>query len=618
MISFHSRVKRAEEFSKDIHKVLGWIDEKYKPSGELKSDFVSGEMPTDKRRRKLAQLKNLQDNQRGLLSNARCLSEGVDVPSLDAVAFIDPRSSQIDIIQAVGRAIRLSKDKKAGTIVLPVFIGNTDDPEQALEEGNFKPIWDVLNALKAHDDVLADELNQIRTELGRKGGGKVDPNAFSKIFIDLPVRIDKSFGDGLRTLLVENSSASWEFSYGQLLRYVDNFGNAFVPTSYKTPDGFNLGGWVSHQRAYREQLAKERASKLELINGWVWEAMDAKWEIGYQHLQDYIKEFGNANVPNGYIPSDGYNLKIWISGQRENKSVLTAERLGRLNQIETWSWSPIDDLWNDGYKHLSEYSLTHGNLKMKKGYICEDGFKLSDWIGSQRKKRDLLCNERQRKLENIQGWSWSPISEQWENGLAQFKAYVEEHGHGNVPRSHKVIDGFNLSAWVGTQRWKRNEMTTERIKLLENTSGWTWDPMQDAWESSFNHLTNFVEIYGHSKVPQKFKTKDSYALGGWVSGQRNTKEAIPLELKDRLEKLAGWSWNLYDDIHWFEYYALLKEFFSIKNTSKVSWVYMTPNGYPLGKWVDIQRKSKHLLSEQKVNLLESLPNWFWVLPEATN
>jgi hypothetical protein len=45
---------------------------------------------------------------------------------------------------------------------------------------------------------------------------------------------------------------------------------------------------------------------------------------------------------------------------------------------------------------------------------------------------------------------------------------------------------------------------------------------------------------------------------------------------------------------------------------------MTPNGYPLGKWVDIQRKSKHLLSEQKVNLLESLPNWFWVLPEATN
>ena len=64
----------------------------------------------------------------------------MDVPSLDGVAFIDPRSSQIDIIQAVGRAIRLSTNKQAGTIVLPVFIGKSDDSEQALEEGNFKPI----------------------------------------------------------------------------------------------------------------------------------------------------------------------------------------------------------------------------------------------------------------------------------------------------------------------------------------------------------------------------------------------------------------------------------------------------------------------------------------------
>ena len=293
LISFHSRVRRAEDFSQDIHKVLGWIDEKHKPSGELKSDFVSGEMPTDKRRRKLSQLKSLKDNQRGLLTNARCLSEGVDVPSLDGVAFIDPRSSQIDIIQAVGRAIRLSENKKAGTIVLPVFIGKSDDPEQALEGGNFKPIWDVLNALKAHDDVLADELNQIRTELGRKGGGKVDPDAFSKIQIDLPVGIDKSFGDELRTLLVEQSTDSWDFMFGLMTEFSNEIGHCLIPAlaRYK---GYKLGSWVNNQRTRKNELLEVRKSKLDSLDGWSWKARPT-W-IPFNEARDHVRKLNIKNV----------------------------------------------------------------------------------------------------------------------------------------------------------------------------------------------------------------------------------------------------------------------------------------------------------------------------------
>jgi predicted helicase len=116
----------------------------------------------------MQRLKDVGRNEIGLLSNARCLSEGVDVPSLDGVAFIDPRSSEIDIIQSVGRAIRLSENKTLGTIVLPVFIEQADDAEEALEASEFKPIWDVLEALKLHDDRLSDELDQLRIELGAK------------------------------------------------------------------------------------------------------------------------------------------------------------------------------------------------------------------------------------------------------------------------------------------------------------------------------------------------------------------------------------------------------------------------------------------------------------------
>ena len=218
VISFHSKVDRADDFANDLKEVAQWVDEQHRPSGVIHADFVSGQMPTFARRQKLATLKNAKDNERTLLTNARCLSEGVDVPSLDGVAFIDPKGSQVDIIQAVGRAIRLSPNKQAGTIVLPVFIGHGDNPEQALDEGNFKPIWDVLNALKSHDDVLADELDQMRVGMGKRGSSKAQ-GGFSKIKIDLPASVDKSFGDALQTRLVESTTNSWDFWFGLLQSY---------------------------------------------------------------------------------------------------------------------------------------------------------------------------------------------------------------------------------------------------------------------------------------------------------------------------------------------------------------------------------------------------------------
>jgi predicted helicase len=188
VISFHSRVIRAESFTQDIQQVVEWIGDEHRPSGVLRTDFVSGAMPTDKRRRKLDQLKSLRADERGLLSNARCLSEGVDVPSLDGVAFIDPRSSQIDIIQAVGRAIRLSPDKKTGTIVLPVFIAAGQNAKDTIEASHFKPIWEVLNALKAHDDVLVSMANRIEPFLAIN----FEPLSQGKITYSALISVDNS------------------------------------------------------------------------------------------------------------------------------------------------------------------------------------------------------------------------------------------------------------------------------------------------------------------------------------------------------------------------------------------------------------------------------------------
>ncbi|AQT80276.1 hypothetical protein B1R94_14905 [Mycolicibacterium litorale] len=169
-ITFHSRVKRASDFARSMPEVLAWMPPRQRPKGPLWADFASGEMSAGDREIRLRHLAALDVGERGVLANARCLAEGVDVPTLDGVAFIDPRRSEVDIIQAVGRAIRKSSDKTVGTIVIPVFIDTDEDPEAALDASVFKPVWDVIKALRAHDEELGEQLDELRRNLGRCRG----------------------------------------------------------------------------------------------------------------------------------------------------------------------------------------------------------------------------------------------------------------------------------------------------------------------------------------------------------------------------------------------------------------------------------------------------------------
>jgi predicted helicase len=271
LISFHGRVKRAKEFSEDIIQVLEWLDSERRPSRSLWAEYVSGEMPTIARRQKLKRLKNVGNEQIGLLSNARCLSEGVDVPALDGVAFIDPRSSEIDIIQSVGRAIRLSENKRMGTIVIPVFIEQTQDAETALEASDFRPIWDVLEALKSHDERLSDELDQLRIELGAKRKRSVGANDLTKIVFDLPTSVGDEFAQSLRAHLVAQTTESWMFWYGLLETFVKEHEHCRVRVSHKTNEGYRLGHWAANQRKNKEKMDPMRTQRLEALPGWSWD-----------------------------------------------------------------------------------------------------------------------------------------------------------------------------------------------------------------------------------------------------------------------------------------------------------------------------------------------------------
>ncbi|GLQ00608.1 DNA damage-inducible protein [Methylophaga thalassica] len=127
------------------------------------AEHVDGSMNASEKEAKLEWLKeDTPENTCRILSNVRCLSEGVDVPSLDAVLFLTPRSSQVDVVQSVGRVMRLSPGKKQGYVILPVVIPAGVEPSQALDDNKtYKVVWQVLNALRSHDDRFDAMINKL-------------------------------------------------------------------------------------------------------------------------------------------------------------------------------------------------------------------------------------------------------------------------------------------------------------------------------------------------------------------------------------------------------------------------------------------------------------------------
>jgi predicted helicase len=171
-----AHMRRAVAFSRTIKDSKGFTEkfaqiiEAYRATHpdeenllDCKLDHVDGTFGALARNSRLDWLKaDAPENTCRILSNARCLSEGVDVPALDAVIFLNPRNSVIDVVQSVGRVMRRAEGKKYGYIILPIGIPADVTPEEALKDNDkYKVVWQVLQALRAHDDRFNATVNQI-------------------------------------------------------------------------------------------------------------------------------------------------------------------------------------------------------------------------------------------------------------------------------------------------------------------------------------------------------------------------------------------------------------------------------------------------------------------------
>ncbi len=162
-ISFCKSIKTSKQIKDSFETIMECYNEELKKKSfknlTISIDHIDGTMNCKVRLDKLEELNKFEPNTCKVLSNARCLSEGVDVPALDSIVFFDGKSAMVDIIQAVGRVMRKAKHKKRGYIILPIALEESEiqNLDEAVNNTNFKNIWKVIKALRSHDPSLVDE-----------------------------------------------------------------------------------------------------------------------------------------------------------------------------------------------------------------------------------------------------------------------------------------------------------------------------------------------------------------------------------------------------------------------------------------------------------------------------
>jgi superfamily II DNA or RNA helicase len=180
-ISFHGSIRKAETFmrqQKAITKVFTEL-------AEVECHHVSSKIPTSKR---ATILRDFAASERGLITNARCLTEGVDIPSVDCVLFADPRRSAIDIVQAAGRAMRKAEGKKFGYVIVPMIVPDDVDIDEFAEGTEFKEIVRTIRPLAINDDRIVEYFRAVSEGRKPKSGGPIVIDGAVK----LPQAIDEA------------------------------------------------------------------------------------------------------------------------------------------------------------------------------------------------------------------------------------------------------------------------------------------------------------------------------------------------------------------------------------------------------------------------------------------
>ena len=588
IITFHSRVNLAEDFAGDDAR---GFKEHVKGFDVF---HVNGSQNAADRK---ALLEGFKTAPKGLITNARCLTEGVDVPAVDMVAFVDPRKSKIDIAQAAGRAMRQSKatQKKLGYIVVPLFIEqNKGETEvEAFTRSGFDEVAEVLAAMLESDDDLVDTIKEMQEARGR--GEKFNPRQLhEKIQVIGPaINLDK-LTESIDVEILDRLGVNWDRWFGLLCKFHARTGHCRV-AGIHLEDGLSLGTWVEKQRVKRFQLSQNQVRRLDSL-GFSWDPIAEQWDLLFLILQKFKDRTGHCLVSSKHS-EEGVNLGTWVEKQRSKKSQLSPLQIAKLDSIG-FSWDPREERWMAAYSAVKEFRQREGHCSVPSGVVI-GGLDIGIWVMKQREKKSSLSKEKIGLLDEIE-FNWDPREERWKVAFETISSFFRRKGHCRPPNDLMAGD-INLRTWIEYQRSNKNSLSEDQIRKL-NSLGFSWDPVKEKWEEAFILLKKFHEKHGHSRVPGNH-SEDGLKLGNWVMKQRENFSRLSHERIKRLNML-DFSWDPITE-QWEIAFNALTDFKKREGHCRVP-PSLESAGLNLGNWVMKQREKRSRLTPDQIQRLNSL------------
>ncbi|MFE9046361.1 Helicase associated domain protein [Streptomyces sp. NPDC007818] len=427
-------------------------------------------------------------SRRAVLSNVRVLNEGVDIPAIDAVVFAAARKSVIDAIQSIGRALRQQPGEgKKATLVIPVYLPDGASAHDVLAGTSFGGLWNILQALRAHDDTFLD-----RVAMPHSSGSTSRPTR--KVHYHLPERaLEIAHALGLEITLPP--TGDWDQAYTSATAYYDTYGHLDVPAHYTGPDGFALGEWIGNQRTRHTigRLSPEHRTALDTL-GMLWLPPEDDFPRMLDHARAWAAQHGHLAPPHD-ATHGGHRVGRWIADCRRKAKAgtLAPTHEQALTDIDPWWNPPFPVTWRRFYAYAKAHVEQHGNGHVPNAYKTPDGVPLGQWISRQRNHFHTLHPAQAELLLAIHlgpyaesiyhGPRSTERDQEFREHLQAAVAYFTREGHLSVPARHVEIlwsdHPVRLGAWIHKIRKDPRSLTEEQRQALERVH-MVWDPQLGA------------------------------------------------------------------------------------------------------------------------------------------
>ncbi|MFJ3219500.1 Helicase associated domain protein [Kitasatospora sp. NPDC086801] len=418
VITFHSRVSAAREFANTLLDASELLPDAERPE-RIWAKAVAGTDRLRDRRAAFAEFKNHtgEDGEEcGILANARLLSEGIDVAAVDAICFADPKSSVIDIVQAVGRALRQSyRQGKVSWVIIPVYLPTPEvgddtaaaDPSEVhdageavkaeadaeIEASSFRTIWRVLRALAAHDARVVGRITELRAHRSQSSahttvaktteGAQQQPAAVAPPVEWLRINARQHAAQILQTVKLRAfNPRAVEWQRMHAVAAVFHLQHGHLDPIDRTEHA-ELISWLARQRHLNGQglLDAARVSELDAL-GMIWSKNANAWERGYAYAKAFRHQHGHLAIP-ATAKLDDYAVGAWMRRQRKADN-LTKDQTAKLDALdELWHLEPD---WNRSYRRLLAYLAAGGTLTgpaNRTGGEADPAFRPGTWLRKQ-------------------------------------------------------------------------------------------------------------------------------------------------------------------------------------------------------------------------------------------